>query len=78
MHALEGEAHLVCDFKEANEVEEEVGDTIPYVGCTRSKNSIFFRMTELYWHTKTLVALGLMSKHEDFRQLKSHLEDLEI
>jgi len=67
MAALEGEAHLVHDFKEADEVEAEVCGIVPKVGCTCSKKSIFFRKIELYWHTKTLVPLGLLPKDEDFR-----------
>jgi hypothetical protein len=51
MATLEGEAHLVHDFKEADEVEAEVCGIVPKVGCTCSKNSILFRTIELYWHT---------------------------
>jgi len=78
MHALEGEAPLVHEFKEVDEVDKEVGGIIPYVGCTRSKNSFYFWMIELYWHIKTLVALGLLPKDEEFRQIKGRMEDLEI
>jgi hypothetical protein len=42
MDALEGETRLVRDFKEDDEVEVEVGGIVPDVGCTRSRNSIFF------------------------------------
>jgi hypothetical protein len=78
MQALEGKLHIVREFKEVDEVEEEVGGLILDMGCTRTKNSIFFCTIELYWHTKTLVALGLFPKDEDFRQLKGCMEALEI
>jgi hypothetical protein len=78
MDALEGEAHLVRDFKENDEVEVEVGGIVPDVGFTHSTNSIFFRTLELYWHTKTLVALGMLPKDEDFGNIKSRMEALEI
>jgi hypothetical protein len=78
MDALEKETRLVKDFKDVDKVKVEVGDIVPDVGCTQSKNSIFFRTVELYWNTKTLVALGLLPKDEDFRKLKSRMEALEI
>lgn len=78
MQTLEEEASLIREFKEANEVDEEAGGLVPGLGCTRTRNSIFFRTVELYWHTKTLVALGLLPKVEDFKQLKGHIEALEI
>jgi hypothetical protein len=35
-------------------------------------------MIELYWYTNTLVSFGLLPKEEEFRHLKSRMEDLEI
>jgi hypothetical protein len=60
MDALERETRMVRDFKYDDEVEAEVGGIVLNVGCTRSRNFIFFRTVELYLHTKTLVALGLL------------------
>jgi hypothetical protein len=77
MSALEAEVRLVREFKDDGEVEYQVGGLIPDLGCTRTRNSKFFRTLELYWHTKTMVALGMLPKDEDFRQLKRRMETLE-
>jgi hypothetical protein len=42
------------------------------------RNSKFYRTLELYWHTKTMVAIGMLPKEQDFCQLKSRQEALEI
>jgi hypothetical protein len=78
MPELEDEARQMRWFKEDEEVEEQLGSFIPNLGCTRSRNSIFFQTLELYWHTKTLVAIGILPKEQDFRHLKSKQEALEI
>jgi hypothetical protein len=70
MPTLEEEVKLVREFKEDEEVEHQVGGIIPDLGCTRTRNSKFYRTLELYWHTKMMVALGMLPKEQDFRQLK--------
>jgi hypothetical protein len=77
MSALEAKVRLVREFKDDEDVEHQVGGLIPDLGCTRSRNSKFFHTLELYWHTKTMVALGMLPKDEDFRQLKHRMETLE-
>jgi hypothetical protein len=62
--ALEVEVKLVREFKEDEEVEQYVGGIISYLGCTRTHNSKIFKTLELYWHTKTMVALGILPKDE--------------
>jgi len=59
-------------------VEDQFGGLILNLGCNRARNSIFFHTLELYWHTKTMVDLGMFPKDEDFRQLKGRMEALEI
>jgi hypothetical protein len=66
MHALEAKVKLVREFKEDEEVEHQVGGIILDLGCTRTRNSKFYRTLELYWHTKTMVALGMFPKDEGF------------
>jgi hypothetical protein len=58
-------------------VEEQVGGIILDLGYTRTKNSTFFRTLDLYWHTNTMVALGMFPKDQHFRQLKQRMESLE-
>ena len=70
MQNLEDEVRLVHEFKEDEEVEDQIGDLIQGLGCTRTKNFIFFHTLELYWCTKTMVALGMLPKDGDFKQLK--------
>jgi hypothetical protein len=77
MSALEVEVCLACEFKEDVEVDFQVGGVILELGCSRTKNSKFFHTLELYWHVKTMVALGMLPKDEDFFQLKSIMEMLE-
>lgn len=50
-HAMESEAKLAREFKEDEEVEHQVGGIIPDLGCTRTRNSKFYRTLELYWYT---------------------------
>jgi hypothetical protein len=78
MSALEDEVLLVCEFKEDSEVDLQVGRVIPDLGCTKTQNSKFFHTLELYWHVKMMVALDMLPKDEDFRQLKGRMEMLEI
>jgi hypothetical protein len=78
MAELEEEVRQIRQFQEDEEVEAQLGGFIPDLGCTKSRNSKFFRTLELYWHTKTLVAIGMLPKEQDFRQLKSRQEALEI
>jgi hypothetical protein len=78
MDALEDEAQLVREFKDVEEVETEVGDIILKVGCTRTRNYVFFGTVEIYWHIKTLFSLGLLPKDEDFRKLEGRMEALEF
>jgi hypothetical protein len=42
MNALEGEAHLVAISRRLMRWRKKLEDIIPNVGCTRSRNSIFF------------------------------------
>jgi hypothetical protein len=37
-----------------------------------------FRTLEQYWHTKTTVAMGMLLKEQDYYQLKSRKEALEV
>jgi hypothetical protein len=76
MPALE-EVRMVWAYKEDEEVEEQVSGIITDLGCTRTRNSKFYRTLKLYWHTKTMVALGMLPKDQDFRQLKQRMESLE-
>jgi hypothetical protein len=62
MPTLEEEVKLVRAYKEDEEVEEQVGGIIPDLGCTRTRNSKFYRTLELNWHTKTMVALWYASQ----------------
>jgi hypothetical protein len=77
MSTLEEEVRMNRTYKENKEVEEQVGDIIPNLGSTKTRNSKFYRTLELYWHTKTMVALGMLPKDQDFRQLKQRMETLE-
>lgn len=76
MLALEAKVRLARKFKEDVEVDFQVGGLIPELGCSRTKNSKIFHTLELYWHTKMMVALGMLPKHEDFCQLKSKMKML--
>jgi hypothetical protein len=62
MKELEEEVQLIHEFKEDDEVEKEVGGMVLDLGCTRTHNSIFFRIVELYWHTKSMVSLGMFPR----------------
>jgi hypothetical protein len=53
-----------------------VGDIIPNLGCTQTRESKFYRTLELYWHTKTMVAQGMLPKDQDYQYL-NNLEALE-
>jgi len=58
---------LIREFKEDEEMEFQVGGIIhDDLGCTRTKKSKFLYTLEIYWHTKTMVALGMLPKEEDF------------
>jgi hypothetical protein len=70
--------HQIREFHDDEEVEAQVGSFIPDLGCTRTHNSKFYRTLELYWHTKTMVAMGMLPKEQDFQQLKSIQEALEV
>jgi hypothetical protein len=75
--SLEVEVRLVHEFKDDEEIEQLVGGLILDLGCTRIRNSKFLRTLELYWNTKTMVALGMLSKEYEFSQLKHIMETLE-
>jgi hypothetical protein len=78
MVQLEEEVRVTRQFQDDEDVEALLGGLIPDLGCTQSRNSKFFQTLELYWHTKTLVALGMLPKEQDFHQLKRRHEALEI
>jgi hypothetical protein len=79
MQGLEEEVFLTREFKDDEEVEFQVWGLIPNLdlGCTRTMNSKFFRTLELYWHMKTMVALGMIPKEEGVCHLKGRLKALE-
>jgi len=60
MSILKEEVRMVWAYKGDEEVEEKMGGIIPYLGCTRTGNLKNCRTLELYWHTKTMVALGML------------------
>jgi hypothetical protein len=66
MIELEEEVHQIREFHDDDEVEAQVGSFILDLGCTRTRNSKFYRTLELYWHTKTMVAMGMLPKEKDF------------
>jgi hypothetical protein len=74
MTALEVEVRLVREFKEDAEINFQVGGARLY----QNQKLKFFHTLELYWHVKTMVALGMLPKGKDFRQLKGKMEMLEI
>jgi hypothetical protein len=78
MIKLEEEVRQIRYFHDGDEVEAQVGSFIPDLGCTRTRNSNFYKTLELYWHTKTMVAMGMLPEEQDFHQLKSRKEALEI
>jgi len=55
-----------------------VGSIIPNLGCIGTHRSKFYKTLELYWHTQTMVALGMLPKDEDLCELKHHMETLEV
>ena len=57
MPALEVEVRLANEFKDNEEIEQQVRGIIPNLVYTRTHNSQFHRTLELYWHNKTIVAL---------------------
>jgi len=77
MSNIEEELRMVQDYKEENEVEEHVGGIILDLSCPRNMNYKFYRNMELYWNTKAMVAMGMLPKDHDFRQLKKSMESLE-
>jgi hypothetical protein len=48
MFELEEEVRKIVKFHEDEDVEAQVGSFIPYLGCTRSRNSKFYRTLKLY------------------------------
>jgi hypothetical protein len=78
MAELEEDVQQLREFQDDEEIEAQIGDLIMDFGCSHSRNSKFFQTLELYWQTKTLVALGMLPKEQDFRQLKARQEALEI
>jgi len=54
-----------------------VGGLIPDLGCTETKKSKLFSTLELHWHTKMMVSLGILTKEEEFHQLKGKMEAME-
>jgi hypothetical protein len=66
MSTLEAKVCLAHEFKEDVEVNFQVGGVIRELGCSRTKNPKFFHTPKLYWHVKTMVALGMLPKDEDF------------
>jgi hypothetical protein len=77
MLALEVEVRLVMKFKDDEEIEQQVGGLISDLSCTRTHSSKFFYTLELYWHIKTMVALGMFPKDEYSPKLKHRVETLE-
>jgi hypothetical protein len=78
MTELEEEVCQIKEFHDDEEVEAQVGSFIPDLGCTQTRNLKFYITLELYWHTKTMVAMGMLPKEQDLYQLKSRQEALEI
>jgi len=66
MSSMEVEVCLAREFKEDVEVNFQVGGVIRELDCSRTKNPKFLHTPELYWHVKTMVALGMLPKDEDF------------
>jgi hypothetical protein len=67
MKVLEEEVRLTLEFKDDEKVEFQLGCLIHDLGRTRTRNFKLFCTLELYWHTKSMVALGILPKEEDFR-----------
>jgi hypothetical protein len=74
---VEEEVRLAHACREDDEVDEQVGDIVPDLGCTRNRDTKFHRTVELYWHVKTMVATGMLPKEHDYKKLIQRLEDLE-
>ena len=66
MNDLEEEVRLLKEFHDEEEVEAQIGSLIPDMGFSRTRNSKFYRTLELYWKTKTLVAMGMLPKEKNF------------
>jgi len=75
MATLESKVKLVKEFKDDEEVEQQVGGIISDLGCTRTHKSKFYRTLELYWHTKKMVALEMLPKDEDLLPTKASHRD---
>jgi hypothetical protein len=76
MPALEAEVHLVREFKDDVEVEQQVRGLILDLDCTRTRDSKFYQTRVVLAH-KNDGSLGMLPKDEDFFQLKSSMELLE-
>jgi hypothetical protein len=77
MDFVEEEVQMVHEHREDTEVDEEVGDLVLDLGCTRNINTKFNRTIELYLHVKTMVALRMIPKEKEYRKLIQRLEALE-
>ena len=62
MDVFEEEVKLVRAYFEYNEVERQAQRIFLELSFSRYRDFHFYRNLELYWHTKTMVALGMCPK----------------
>ena len=56
---VEGGVKLIRAYEEDDKLEMKLEGIIPDLGCTCTKNSQFYKTLELYWHTKSMVTMGM-------------------
>jgi hypothetical protein len=69
MSSLE-EVRMVQANKEDEEVEQ-VGGIIPNLGCTRTKNSKYYKTSEFYWHDEEVEQVGSIIPNLGFTRTKN-------
>jgi hypothetical protein len=53
-------------YTKDDEVDKQVGDIVPDLGCTRNRATKFHRTLELYWHVKTMVSQRMQPQEKGF------------